>query len=74
MEKPIRLENGEAIEFEWTNFPGFSSLSVLREIQQDMEKKNIQPEHFKDWIVFMSMFNDNEWKMNDEDSVSNAEN
>ena len=31
--------DGEAIGFEWTNFPGFSSLSILQEIQQDLAKK-----------------------------------
>ena len=29
-----------------------------REIQQDLERKNIQPEEFKDRIIFMSRFND----------------
>ena len=50
--------DGEAIEFEWKNFSGFSSLSVLQEIQKDLARKNIQPEEFKDPIIFMSMFND----------------
>ena len=54
--------DGEPIEFEWKNFSGFSSLSILREIQKDLETKNIKPEDFKDWIIFMSMFNDIEWK------------
>ena len=66
--------DGGAIGFEWKNFQGFSSLSILRDIQQDLEKKNIQPEDFKDQIIFMSMFNDIEWKMNDENCISNAEN
>ena len=39
-------------------FPGFSSLSILQAIQQDLEKRKIQPEEFKDRIIFMSMFND----------------
>ena len=59
--------DGEAIEFEWTSFPGFSSFSILQEIQSDLARKNnIQPEEFKDQIIFMSMFNDIEWKTNDE--------
>ena len=58
--------DGEAIEFEWTIFPGFSSLSVLQEVQRDLEKRQIQPEEFTDRIVFMSMFNDIEWKTTDE--------
>ena len=32
--------DGEAIEFEWKNFPGFSLLSVLREIQNDLETEH----------------------------------
>ena len=54
-------------------FPGCSSLSLLREIQNDLETKNIMPEDFKDRIIFMSMFNDIEWKKNDEKYISNAE-
>ena len=45
-----------------------------QENQQDLEKLKIQPEEFTDWIIFMSMFNDTEWKnTNDENYVSNAE-
>ena len=40
--------DGEAIEFERKNFPGFSSLSIRQAIQQDLEKRKIQPEEFKD--------------------------
>ena len=39
--------DGEAIELERIIFPGFSSLSIV-EIQQDLERRNIQPEEFKD--------------------------
>ena len=48
----------EAIEFEWKIFPGFSSLYVLEKIQQDLEKRKIEPEEFTDQIIFMSMFNE----------------
>ena len=65
--------DGEVIEFEWKMFPRFSSLSILGEIQQDLEKRKIQPEEFTDRIIFMSMFNDIEWKKNDENCVSIAE-
>ena len=54
----------EAIEFEWTNFPEFSTLSIFQEIQRDLEKGK---------IIFMSMLNDIEWKTNDENCISNAE-
>ena len=65
--------DGGAIEFEWTIFPGFSSLSILQEIQKDVERKDIQPEEFKDRIIFMSMFNDIDWKKNDENCISITE-
>ena len=48
-------------------------MSNLREVQQDLETKNIQPEDFMDRIIFTSMFNDIEWKKNDENCISNAE-
>ena len=54
-------------------FSGFSSLSISREIQNDLETKNIKPEDFKDRIIFMSMVNDMEWKNNDGDCMSNGE-
>ena len=41
---------------------GFTTLTVLKEIQMDLESKNIEPENFKDRIILMSMFNDIEWK------------
>ena len=31
--------DGEAIEFEWNVFPGFSSLSILQEIQKELGRK-----------------------------------
>ena len=49
--------DGEPIEFAWTVFPGFSSTSLLQEIQKDLARKNIQPEESKDRIIFMSMSN-----------------
>ena len=52
--------------FEWTIFQGFSSLSLLHEIQKDLETKNIKPEDFNDRIIFMSMFDNIVWKKNDE--------
>ena len=53
--------DGEAIEFEWKIFSGFSSLQILPEIQRDLKRKSIEPEEFKDQIIFMSMFNDIDW-------------
>ena len=36
--------NGDAIEFEWNIYPGFSSLAFLPEIQEDLASKNINPD------------------------------
>ena len=67
--------DGEAIELEWKNFPGFSSLAILQEIQKDLARNNIQPEEFTDRIIFMSMFSDIDWtkRGNDENCISSAE-
>ena len=65
--------DGEAIEFEWKIRPGFTTLTVLKEIQMDLERKNIEPENLEDRIIFMSMFNDIEWEKNDVNCISNAE-
>ena len=59
--------DGEAIEFEWKKFPIFTTLTMLKEIQMDLGRKKIEPENFKDRIIFMSMFNDTE------NCISNAE-
>ena len=65
--------HGEVIEFEWTFFPGFSTLSSVQEIQKDLAEKNIEPENFQDRMIFMSMFNDILWKTGDEKCIFNAE-
>ena len=44
--KELLRIDGEAIEFEWNIFPGFSTLQILQEIQNDLEKRNIEPETF----------------------------
>ena len=68
--------DGEAIEFEWNIFPGFTSMQILQEIQDDLQKRNSKPEKFTDRIIFMSMINDSAWrrKGNDEICMSNSEN
>ena len=42
--------DGEAIEFEWNIFRGSTTLTIVKEIQMDLERKNIEPEDFKDRI------------------------
>ena len=34
--------DGEPIEFEWKDFPFFTTLTLLRDIQMDLARKNIQ--------------------------------
>ena len=35
--------DGEAIEFDWKNFQGFTTLTILKEIQMDLARKNTEP-------------------------------
>ena len=67
--------DGEAIELEWNIFPGFTSLQILQETQNDLQKRTIEPEKFTDRIIFMTMFNDIDWtrKGNGEICISNSE-
>ena len=67
--------SGEAIELECNIFSGFTSLQILQETHNDLEKRNIEPEKFTDRIIFMSMFNDNNWTINgnEEICISNSE-
>ena len=37
--------DGEAIEFECKNMSGFTTLTVLKEIQMDLERKEHRPDH-----------------------------
>ena len=47
--------DGEPMEFEWTNFQGFTTLGILDEIQKIMTESKCEPEHFQGRIIFMSM-------------------
>ena len=53
--------DGEALEFEWNIFPGFTTLQKKRHIQNDLQNENKTPEQFLDRIIFMSMLNNIEW-------------
>ena len=50
--------DGEQMEFEWKNSPGFTPLGILVEIQKMMLESKSEPEQFKGRIIFMSMYND----------------
>ena len=53
--------DGEATEYEWKIFSGFTSLEILVEIQKMMSDMKCEPKHFHGRIIFMSMFYDIEW-------------
>ena len=57
--------DGEPMEFEWNIFPGFTTLQLVREVQEFLSKMSIQPEDFIGRIVFLSMFNDIPWRSKD---------
>ena len=52
--------DGKPFEFAWI-FPGHSSLQILQNIQEDLQRSKIEPEEFGDRIIFISMFNDIDW-------------
>ena len=52
---------GEPMEFEWYNFPGFTTTRILDEIQKMMSESMCEPEQFKGRIIFMSIYNDIDW-------------
>ena len=43
------------------DFPRHTTLMLLQEVQNMMEKDHIHPEEFQDRIIFMSMHNDFDW-------------
>ena len=44
--------DGEQMEFEWTKFPGFTTLAILTEIQKMMAELKCEPEQFQGRIIF----------------------
>ena len=72
--KELDRIDGKQIEFEWTNFPGFTTLGILNEIQKMMAESRCEPEQFQGRIIFMSMFNDIMWSTpgNEENCVANT--
>ena len=52
------------MEFEWNIFPSFTTLQLVDKVQQLMNKMS-DPDQFQGRIIFMSMFNDIIWGIND---------
>ena len=50
--------DGEPMEFDWTMFPGFTTLQLCSKVQELMSRLSVTPEEFTGRIIFMSMFND----------------
>ena len=62
------------MEVEYKNFPRFTILGILDEIQKMMTESKCEPDHFKGSIIFMSMRNDIDWtkRGNKENCIANA--
>ena len=52
--------DGEPMGFQWNIFPGFTTLQLVREVQEFLSNVSTEPEDFTGRI-FMSMFNDISW-------------
>ena len=59
--KELNRIDGMPTEFEWKLFPGITALGLLKKIQHLMRDLQCEPEHFKDKIIFLSMYDDIEW-------------
>ena len=60
--KDMNRIDGMPTEFEWNMFPGTTTLGLLEKIQSLMRDLQCELEHFKDRIIFMSMYNDIAWQ------------
>ena len=67
--------DGEPIELEWNKIPGLTSLEILQKVPKDLKDRNIEPEKFGDRMIFMSMFDDIDWRKrgHSERCISNSE-
>ena len=57
--------DGEPMEFEWKNFPGFNTLQLSHTVQELLSSLSVTPEKFTGRIIFKSMFNDISWRTKD---------
>ena len=66
--------NGEPTEFEWNNFPGFTTLQLCGKVTDLLSNLGKTPETFTGRLLFMSMFNDIscDRKGNKEECLANA--
>ena len=59
--KDLDRIGGEQMEFEWKNFPRFTTLQILDEIRKMMTESKCEPEQIKGRIIFMSMYTGIDW-------------
>ena len=59
--KELDRIDGEPMEFECKNFPGFTALAILAEIGKMIAELKCESEQFQGRIIFMSMDNDIKW-------------
>ena len=59
--KDMNRMDGMPTKFEWKILPGITTLGILEKIQSLTRDLQCEPEHFKDRIIFMSMYNDIAW-------------
>ena len=60
--KDLNRIDGMPTEFEWNIFPGITTLGLLEKIQRLMTDWQCEPENLKGRIIFLSIYNDIEWK------------
>ena len=67
--------DGEPMEFEWNNFPGFNTLQLSEEAKSFLFRLGETPENFTGRILFLSMFNDISCgsRDNEKEYLSNAQ-
>ena len=72
--KDLDRIDGEPMELEWKNFPGFTTWGILDEIQKMMTESKCEPEQFQGRIIFMSMYSDIDWtkRGNKENCIASA--
>ena len=56
--KDLNRIDGEPMDFEWKNIPGFTTFGIFVEIKKVKTELQCKPEQFEGRILFMSVYND----------------
>ena len=65
--RTLETIDGEPMEFEWNTFPRFTTMQLVQEVQNIMNKM-CEPQQLQGRIIFMSMFNDIIWRNKDNET------